>query len=252
MPYANPFVQVTAEGVFGSSASTPVEIWRAGFKVASLAGPPETPALLPAFLAAIAPAFSTLHANAAVGAGQFAKLVALSAGVIGVDGRYLGGGLQVTARFTYATPVNGGGSAAGPFSQANVATLRTSIERGPGSHGRIYWPAQALLVDASLGVRNATQQAATASAWKTCLDAVNTAAIAAFGSSSRVSVASNVGSGVTAPVVRVGCGAKLDSMETREKNLSEAHVFSSLANVAQFLTDAQDRLRDRIEEELDD
>jgi hypothetical protein len=61
----------------------------------------------------------------------------------------------------------------------------------------------------------------------TFINAVNVKAVTSFGASTWVSLVSPLGGGKQSPVTRVGIGARMDSMESREKSLSEAYVFAN-------------------------
>lgn len=252
MPYPAQFVKVNMEGHFGSSTTNIVENWVAGFHISSTGGGSFDPANLLTFLTAIAPAVQTFHTTLQNGVGSSTYLDSLSAAYIGVDGKYVLGGLQPTTRYTYPTPVAGAGSGIGPYSAAMVWTLRSLTLRGPASHGRVYYPACAIAVTPATGVVGITYTSSIADTAKVLLNTVNTQAAAKFGTGSLVSLVSKVGAGKIAPVVKVGAGQRLDSMESRERKIPEAYYYGTLAVSTQLERERDDDLRDAFWELRDD
>jgi hypothetical protein len=164
----------------------------------------------------------------------------VTAALIGTDGKYAGGSAQSTTIYNLPAPVAGSGTATAGFTQAMAWSLRSAILRGPGSHGRSYYPATALLVDATTGVLQNAQQASYLATVLTYINAVNTAAAANLATSSNVSNVSPIGSGQRSPVTRVGIGARMDTMESRENKLSEAYVFGNTTIALQALREAEE------------
>jgi hypothetical protein len=87
-----------------------------------------------------------------------------------------------------------------------------------------------------------------ATAAKTLLDALNATAATNFGTGCSVGLVSNVRDGYQSPVVKVGVGQRLDHMESRERDIPEAHVFQNTALAAALLEEADDEFRRRFEE----
>jgi hypothetical protein len=175
----------------------------------------------------------------------------LTGAIIGTDGLYVAGALQPTTVYTYATPVAGSGTSIHPWSQACVITLRSIRLRGPASHGRIYWPATSQNTVPATGRMDITTQNNRATVAQTWLNAVNAAALAQFGTGWNVSLMSKVGVGVQATVTKVGIGARMDTQESRERDLPEAHVFANLTTSTAVQADADEQLTDAIRQALD-
>lgn len=152
-----------------------------------------------------------------------AKLTGIKLNRIGTDGRYVD---ATTMEHTYGTPISGGGSA-GTFPApqlATVATLRTAVERGRGSKGRMYLPAcggywtmqsdgRALITDAQ----------AVADGVSTLITQLNTlyASPPGVATPGRVVIASKVGTGVFRRVNQVTVGRVVDTMRSRRNKLVE-------------------------------
>jgi len=88
-----------------------------------------------------------------------------------------------------------------------------------------------------------------ATAAQTMFNAFNTQAAAKFGTGSNVSLVSKVGGGVEAAVTSVGIGGKLDSMESRERNLLENHQFKTLTLTALLEAERDRELREGFEDQ---
>lgn len=226
MVYAEPYVYLRALGFFGT-ASTKREIWGVGFKFRHPESPP-TPEQLVSFLETASVPISTFHAGAIL-AGSACFLEELTAAFIGTDGKYAGGGLQQTTRRPYGTPVQGTGTTNHPFSQSVVISLRTAVTRGPGSNGRLYWPATGVNVAGDSGVMAGATQGFIADEAKTLIDNLNAAKQSAMPATGGLSVMSNVGSGVAATVTGIRVGARLDAQERRERDLPENYVSRPIA-----------------------
>lgn len=236
MPYAEPFVQLTMNGVFGAAATTPAEIWSAGLKFRNPGSAP-SPANLTSFIESVAVHASTFHAAGTALVGSNCWLTHLTAAFIGTDGKYVGGDTQATTRHTYGTPVAGNGTATAPWTQAIVTSLRTLVLRGPGSNGRMYYPATTAQPQATTGVLAPSLQASYATVVATFLNAVNNSADAHLPGTGGLSVMSKVGSGVAASVTALRVGARLDRQERRENKLSEAYITRSVTPLAAFALD---------------
>jgi hypothetical protein len=252
MTYANPFLKVAADGHFGSTTTDIKEKWSAGFHLTGNFGAVLVPSAINGFLVAITPAVLAYHGSTSTKTGSNCFVDGLTAAYIGTDGHYVGGGLQPTSDYRFGTSTPGNGTSAGPWSQALVITLRSLILRGGASHGRCYWPATAMSVTGSTGLLTVVQQQAARDAAQTMFNAVNTAAATAFGSGWNVGLVSQVGGGIQSPAIRVGIGARLDSMESREKDLPEAYQFANLTVSTTLLAQERDRLDDIVRDELED
>jgi hypothetical protein len=240
MPYVQPFVRFKMNGHFGSSGTVKSEYWSAGLNIASATGFTPTGTTLTNFLTAVAPAVSALHGNTTINAGTRCFLDTLSAALIDTNGKYAGGSAQSTTIYTYPAPVAGPNVGTGPWSQAMAWSLRSAILRGPGSHGRCFYPALAVPVDPNTGAITAANQAAYLATVLTFINAVNTAAVANIATGSSVSNVSPIGTGQRSPVTRVGIGARLDTQESRERSTPEAYVFGN-TTIARGVTEEAER-----------
>jgi len=246
MTFAGSHIRTTIEGVFGTTAATPVEQWRTTFKIATqTVSNGYLPSNLLAFVTAISNPIAAFHVDTTLGSGSTCFFTATSAAWIADNGQYVGGGAQPTTRYVRPTPTAGNGGPTKPLSTALVLTLRSTLERGRASHGRMYWPALATSISGPDMRLSAGQCTTIAGAAKTMLDAINTQAVTIFGTGHKVSLESNVGVGLSAPVVRVGVGRKMDSMESRERSLLEEHQYSTLAVSALLMAEREEEL-DRI------
>ena len=255
MPYAAPFLKVSAVGHFGVDATTFTEEWSAGFHVMNPITIGMDPTLITGFLVAISSAVSTYHTATATNSGANCFLDKLTGAYIGVDGTYVGGALQATSEYKYPTPIATAGAGNSPWSQSQVITLRSLRLRGPASHGRIYWPCTGGVVVSSTGVMSASQKTNASNNAKTMINAINAAALTAFGTGWNVGLVSKVGAGVQSPAVRVGIGGRLDSMESRERRLAENHTYQTLTVSTALLEDQDAILRQSVrdyERDLED
>jgi hypothetical protein len=248
MAYTLPFLKVNVEGHFGGSSTNIVERWQAGLHVIKNGGVIGGTSELTAFLTAIRAPILTYHGTTAVASGTSCFVSAVSGAYIGTDGNYALGALQTTTRVPMTTVTAGTGGANSPFTQACVISLRSLLTRGPGSHGRIYWPRTGLTVDPGTGTISSGNLTNIANAAKAMLDGIGAAAVSNFGSGSYVGLVSPQGTGFQSPVIRVGIGQKLDHMESREKDIPEGHVFATLAGTTTLLEDLDDEFRRRMEE----
>jgi hypothetical protein len=225
MAYIANFILATFGGYFSATAQ---EQWQASVKIHAPSGSDYSLTKRTDFLTGIASSVQAFHSNATLKAGGEALLKRLTCAHIGTDGKYVGGGLQVTAEYIYATAIAGSGVTDRPWSQALALTFRSDIARGRASHGRMYWPATALAVQAATGMLTSATQTTLATAAKTLLDAINAQANVVWGEGAHMVCTSNVGTGLVAYVTKVGIGGKMDRQERREKELEESHVYSTL------------------------
>lgn len=228
MPFAYPFVLTTIEGFFGTNPGE--DIWRTTFKIPVDAGEIPAPSDVLEFCNAIAPDVQNYCASSDTALGSFTYLEGIAGAVVGTDGRYLGGGSQVTQRYTYGSPVPGTGSAVHPFDAALCLSLKGAVARGRGSRGRMYFPARAMAIEAGTGKISSSSQFNAASQGKTLIDALNGHAATVFGPARYVSVMSNLGTGTISTVVAVSVGRLLDHMSSRTSKQDEGHDWIDLAS----------------------
>jgi hypothetical protein len=237
--YSQPFIKIKAQGHFGSSGTDKKEVWSAGLNIANPAGSTAGSSTLLTFLGAISGPFGTWHALTSAKVGGTCYLDTLTAALIDKSGHYAGGSSQSTTVYTYAVPVVGAGTSTAPWSQAMAWSLRSAILRGPGSHGRCFYPALGAGVDPQTGVLTPATVTAYSAGVMTLINAINVAASAAFGANTNVSCVSPIGLGYQSPVTRVGIGARLDTQESRESKTSEAYLFANTTIARAVLEQAE-------------
>lgn len=220
MPFPVPYTYFTMRGSFGLTAGSEIETWQVGFKIPALGGNPSA-AQLADFLADMETPARTFHAITEVGAGNITHLKALTAAVIGTDGKYTGGGSQVTTERLLSPALGGAGVAVMPYQIASVYSLRTNILRGPASHGRFYYPCLSRTWDGGSDLWNATQVQSAATAAVTLIKAINDQADGNLGLNGGVCVMSSVGSGRLAAVEKVLVGRRPDTQRRRVRNVAE-------------------------------
>jgi hypothetical protein len=245
-------VKVTFNGHFGASTTNIVERWTAGLHLTKNGGVIGGTSELSSFLTNIRTAAIAYHSDSGVGAGVSAYLDSISGAYIGTDGKYALGALQSTTTVALTTSTPGAGSAQNPWSTAGVLTLRSLLTRGPASHGRCYWPAVGQPTTSTTGV----VATGTVNGWSataaTFLNAVNAVAATNFGTGTNIGLVSNKLSGFQSPVTKVGIGQKLDSMESRERDIPENHKFTNLTVSTALLEQLDDEFRDAMRDEFPD
>jgi len=239
MAYLSPFVRMKMNGHFGSSGTDKKEYWSAGLNIASPSVIAPGGSTLLSFLTSIAAAVSAFHGNTTTKAGANTYLDNLSAALIDTNGRYAGGSAQSTTIYNYPAPVAGLGTSTGPYTQAMVWSLRSSILRGPGSHGRCYYPFLSASVDGTTGGISPGTQNSYLATVLILINAINSQASLSFATNSNVSNVSPLGSGFRAPVTRVGIGQRMDTQESREKSISEAYAFGNTTVALRALEEAE-------------
>lgn len=143
------------------------------------------------------------------------KLVSIKLNRIGPDGRYVD---AVAKEHIYPSPISGAVSGNAPAQLTIATTLKTAIERGRGSKGRVYLPptlnATAVTTDGRI---TTTQASAQNTAVKLLIDELNST----YTLIGRVGVASNAGAGRFEHVTRVATGRVVDTMRSRRSSLVE-------------------------------
>lgn len=173
-------------------------------------------------LAAVAANCSSWFNSTAAGTGPSFlaehKLVSIKLNRLGTDGRYVD---NLAMEHVYPSPIAGGGSAPSgkPAPQlAHVVSLRTAIERGRGSKGRIYLPGNVAIAGvASDGRITAANALVGANAVKALINSLN----ATYTLIGKVGIASNAGTGRFEHVTRVAAGRVVDTMRSRRASLLE-------------------------------
>lgn len=237
MAYTSNHILTTIEGTFSSTDKA--DIWRTTFKIPVLGFSVPTDEVLEGWLDDISGTISGYFTAGVVLAGSAAKLTGLSAAVVGVDGKYLGGGEQPTTRYSYSTPPVGQGTTQQSWATSLCVSFQTTRARGRASRGRMYWPAtgQQPGTDGLLPVAQQTSIIAQAVG---LVNNLNSRAATNFGSgTARIAVMSELGSGTTSYVTAVSVGRKLDHQERREGELSEAHVWTPISGGLELLRDAE-------------
>jgi hypothetical protein len=87
---------------------------------------------------------------------------------------------------------------------------------------------------------------------QTLINAVNATAATNFGTGTNVGLVSAKGLGFQSPVTRVGIGVKPDHMESRERDIPEAHVFGALTVSLLLNEQLDDEFRDAMRDEFPD
>lgn len=177
--------------------------------------------LLAAVAAAVADWWDDTGVNGPEVAGQ-AKLTSIKLNRIGTDGKYTAGS---TMEHVYGTPIPGAGTSAFiPPQLATVATLRTAVERGKASKGRMFLPVcNGFSVVASDGRATLANALRCAQGVASLIDRLNTIYNSPPGVATpgHVAVMSNIGSGTTRTVTSVTVGRVTDTMRSRRSSLLE-------------------------------
>jgi hypothetical protein len=145
------------------------------------------------------------------------RLTRIKLNRLGTNGRYVD---AVAQEHVYPSYISGGAPASPlPAPQlTTVVSLRTAIERGRGSKGRMYLPPTAsintLSTDGRMSTTGALQAANGAKALFVLLNTRYTLV-------GRVGVASNAGTGRFEHVTRVAAGRVIDTMRSRRSTLLE-------------------------------
>lgn len=245
MAYTSNFVLTTVEGTLTGGTGTD-DIWRTTFKI-------PTPGAIPSkedlegYLDDVSGTIAGYHGASQVFAGGSAKLVSLAAAVLGPDGKYVGGGEQETARYTYSSPIAGAGTTVASWATAVCVSMRTPRPRGRASKGRMYWPATAVQTGVD-GLLESAQQTNYIAQALGLLNNINIRAVTAFGGGPlKVAVMSQMGSGTTDYVTHVSVGRKVDHQERREGESSEAHIWTPLTGALAAVEEYGREWRERAE-----
>jgi hypothetical protein len=169
-------------------------------------------------------AANTFHATAGVGTGTNTYLDQVTGAQIGVLGKY-----SPSTQVTVISPVTstvGVSAPTQPWNSALVFSLRTAAPRGLASNGRVYWPAPAVIITAGTGRVASADVTARLNAFRTFINALNTAG-SAYSPGMAVVVASAVGGGAIRTVTAIRSDARMDSIERRENN--QVSTYSTVA-----------------------
>jgi hypothetical protein len=160
---------------------------------------------------------------------NIAKLTSIKLNRIDTAGHYQDG---MTFEHTYGSPISGSGSPSlAPAQIATVVTLRTAVERGRASKGRMYFPCMAgFQLVGSDGRALPADALRAANAVKTLIDAINLdyATPLGGGVSGHVVVASAIGTGTVREVTGTSCGRVPDTMRSRRSKLLEDPQFDTV------------------------
>lgn len=228
MPYSKPAVLLRVIGSFGPNGTNALEEWSCSWRIDYANGSADEAKKL-ALLQTLLTPFTTFQQTPAVGAHQWAFMQKLTAAYIGTDGKYLGGAAQDTTELAFPAPREGVSTLAASWDVARVYTLRTALGRGRGHVGRFYWPCAAAVTSSGIWADPDVQNAANAAG--ALLNAINSAAVAQWGSSSGVAIYSKIGE-VTNRVIRVEVGHAPDTQRRRTKSLLEDYKGMDLAGAA--------------------
>jgi hypothetical protein len=137
-------------------------------------------------------------------------------------------------------PFATGGGSACPPQTAFVTSLRTGVERGLASKGRLYWPNGITTVDdmGNISIAQANAMAAYIGSFLVALGASTTGGVNA-GSHLRPCVvspgkggASSADFGVARPITSVKVGRVIDTQRRRRRELLENYVTRTMASFA--------------------
>lgn len=224
MAYPAPFLRLVMYG------SLYTDIFNMGLNfVPSPVGGPTVPEPDTAMLDLIHPVLSNWWDDTTPSTGpgfiSQAKLQGFKLNRIGTDGRYMD---PVTHEHVYTTPINGPTASFYAPQLTAAVSLRTTVERGLASKGRIYLPPVGALNSlGSDGRLSITQATELATAVRRLLVELNAAMLSWGGGDAPavVGVASDRGaSGQFRIVSKVACGRVVDTMRSRRNSLDEGYV----------------------------
>ena len=224
MVFPHEHILLRFNGHFGTAVST-LDRWSCGIRFGfSNLAPVFDTGKLQTFVNAADAAARTMHATSAMAAGTSTYFDFVAGAQIGVSGKYTPSTQQTI--LSTSTPIAGVGGPGLPWNSALVISLRTAVPRGRASNGRVYWPAIALLPVASTGRIQGSIVDTRIAAFKTFLEALNTAANT-YSTGMKAIVASAVGGGSIQQVTGIRSDERLDSIERRENQ--QASVWHTAA-----------------------
>ena len=159
--------------------------------------------------------FPLSQGSPGMGFSEHAKLTSIKLNRVGPDGRYVD---SIAREHVYSSPIAGPLSIT-PAPQLSLAvTLRTAIERGRGSKGRVYPPGGNWSNGVNADGRASTTQATgQANGMKALINPLNTL----YSLIGRVGVASNAGAGRFEHVTHLDVGRVMDTIRSRRSSLVE-------------------------------
>lgn len=138
----------------------------------------------------------------------------------------------VTYEHIYSSPAAGSFNAYPPAQLSTVLTLRTDVERGHASKGRMYLPPCEGFqgVDPSTGKATIPNALRVAQAGALLVDSINDVYNGAFPdfSAMEVAVSSKIGAGTFRRVTRVSVGRVTDTMRSRRSAISELPEYADV------------------------
>lgn len=137
-----------------------------------------------------------------------------------LEARNTNGTLQAQLEQLRGTPVTGTGSAVHPPQVSTVLSLRT-VKPGPSGRGRLYWPANGMVIGSADGRMTTANAGATATAMKTYLSGISTAINTTLGTNT-LGVWSRKTLGIYG-VNRILCGTVLDTQRRRRDTAVETY-----------------------------
>lgn len=157
------------------------------------------------------------------------KMKGIKLNRIGTDGNYAD---AVTHEQYHDGTLPGGSYASAPPAQlATVLTLRTAVERGHASKGRMYLPPVEGFtgpLEAATGTATVINATRVATSGRNLILALHTAYAANGLGAARVGVASDIGGGTFRQVTAVSVGRVPDTMRSRRSKLLEQPVSISI------------------------
>lgn len=214
MVFPHEHVLLRFSGHFGGGTPPGLDQWSVGIRMGlTTSAPAYDAAKLQTLVNSAQTAANTFHQTTTVGTGITTYLNQVSGAQIGVLGRYSPTTQQTILSAVTTTP--GVGAVVQPWTSALVFSLRTAAPRGYASNGRVYWPATAAPIDGNTGRVTSACILARCNAFKTFVNALNTAGNI-YSPGMAVVVASAVGGGAIRPVTKVRSDYRMDSIERRE------------------------------------
>lgn len=226
MAFTNAHLYVRLNGGFGASVAALTDKWSTGFRV----GIPtqdsryDAPALQ-TFANSVHTAAQTLHSSTGMRCGTTCFFQNVSVARVGEDGKYNPAG-QLTV-YSVGTPTQGSQAGTQPWTASLSFGLRTAAPRGHASNGRAYYPMLAATIDQTTGRVNASEVTNRLNAFRTFINAVNTAALV-YEPASGVQVMSQVGDGKSERVLALRADSRLDAIERRENDAPSSYTTVNL------------------------
>lgn len=217
MAYLSPFVKVQIIGDCFSGQ----EQWTTQFCISATTLP--SSAVLLTQAEGIAARWTTFFTAAGAGYSAQYRTLSIKMNVFGTDGKQI---TDPTVEYVLPTPAVGGAAGTGNPPQCTlVLSLRSTVDRGAGTKGRMYLPITTPTISTDGRLASATITAILALA-KTFFNGVSLDTNAAFGGVP--SLVSPVLTGQQRAITRLLMGRVYDTQRRRRGNLEEGYVALAL------------------------